>query len=150
MTLSLTLSSPIELVADGTTSIDAATLSSLPTHEQELEIVCASGDRYTDTWRGVSVLDLLELASVPLETTHLLVESTDGYRVCVAIEPTLEGLLAFERNGKPLAAVADYETRFVSTGVDGPKTVKDVDRIETKALAPGEDPESYEELWPDE
>ena len=144
------LPSPIRIVADGTTTVDGATLADLPTVERDLTVVCASGDLEPGTWRGVAMLDLLELATVPPETTHLLVEAADGYRVCVPIEAALEGVLAFARDGEPFAAAGGHESRFVASGVKGPRTVKNVARLETVALSPGEDPESYEELWPDD
>ncbi|AEH37307.1 molybdopterin-dependent oxidoreductase [Halopiger xanaduensis] len=138
------LSSSIRLVGEETTTVDGDSLASLPLQERECEIVCATGDRYTETWYGVPVLELLERASVPPETTHLLVVSGDGYRACVAVETALEGLLALGKNGRPLADASDYETRFVAVGADGPRTVKDVGRIEAMTLEPGEDPEAYE------
>ncbi|WP_265107934.1 molybdopterin-dependent oxidoreductase [Halosolutus halophilus] len=136
------LSSPIRIVAEEHVTV----LPDGPIRSREIEIVCDSGDRYTDRWQGVPVLDLLERASVPAETTHLLVESTDGYRVCVDVEAALAGLVAIARNGIPLAAAAEYESRFVSDATRGPRTVKDVRRIETRSLSPGEDPDAYERL----
>ncbi|RKD97709.1 molybdopterin-dependent oxidoreductase [Halopiger aswanensis] len=138
------LSSSIRLVGEEETTIDGAALAALPLEERECEIVCATGDRYTEPWYGVPVLEVLERASVPPETTHLLVESADGYRACVAVDTALEGLLALGKNGRPLADAGDYETRFVAVGADGPRTVKDVARIEALTLEPGADPEAYE------
>lgn len=143
-------SSPIRLDGDGAepVTVDAAALAALPLCERECEIVCATGDRYVETWQGVPTLELLELASVPPETTHLLVEAADGYRACVAVEMAIEGLLALGKNGEPFrdAPDAGYETRFVAADADGPRTVKDVARIEPLVLEPGEDPEAYEAL----
>lgn len=140
------LSSPIRVVGEECVTVLPDELADLPIRTREIEIVCDSGDRHTDRWQGVPVLALLDRASVPDETTHLLVESADGYRVCVDVEAALEGLVAFARNGDPLDAVADHESRFVSSGTAGPRTAKDVRRIETRSLSPGEDPNSYEQL----
>ncbi|MFC4541811.1 molybdopterin-dependent oxidoreductase [Halosolutus amylolyticus] len=138
------LTSPIRIVGEERVTVSPPELADLPIRSREFEIVCDSGDRHTDRWQGVPVLDLLERASVPAETTHLLVESTDGYRVCIDVEAALEGLVAVARNGEPLTAVADYESRFVSAGTRGPRTAKDVWRIEPRSLSPGEDPDVYE------
>ncbi|GAB3666007.1 molybdopterin-dependent oxidoreductase [Halopiger thermotolerans] len=138
------LSSSIRIVGETETAIDGDALADCPLRERECEIVCATGDRYTETWYGVPVLELLERASVPPETTHLLVVSADGYRACVAVDTALEGLVALGKDGRPLADASDYETRFVAAGADGPRTVKDVARIEAVTLEPGEDPEAYE------
>lgn len=145
------LPEPIRILGDGTAPIDADTLATLPIDEREIEIVCSTGDRYTERWQGVAIMDVLETeaaaaASIPAETTHLLVESADGHRACVALEDALDGLLAFGRDGTPLGAEADYDSRFVAPGLTGPRTVKDVVRIEATTLEPGEDPESYERL----
>lgn len=144
------LTSPIRVVADGETSIDDEALAALGVQERTLEVVCTSGDRYEATWRGVALADLLERCEVPPETTHVLVESADGYRVSVRIDRALEALLAFERDGHPLSAAAGYDARFVAPGIGGPRAVKDVALIETVAIPPGAHPESYEELWPDD
>jgi len=149
VTVPPSLSRPIELVTDGSTTLEGSTLSSLPTRERTLEIVCASGDRYVAAWEGVPIGPLLERASVPPETTHLTVESAVGYRVCVPIGRALEGLLAFARDGESLSTLEGFDTRFVAPGIGGPKAVKDVARLETATLPPSADPESYEELWPE-
>ncbi len=140
------LSSPITVVGDDEVTVTGDDLAALPSRERAVRIDCNSGDHYTAVWRGVEVSALLELASVPGDTTHLLVESEDGYRVCVDVETALDALLAFFRDGRPLAEVADHESRFVAAGVDGPRTTKDVATLEAVALSPAEDPERLEEL----
>lgn len=142
----VTLSTPIRVV--GETTVTVTDLATFPSRQRRVEVVCLSGDRYSGRWRGVPVSSLLERAGAPDSTTHLLVAAADGYRICVDVATVLEGaaLLAYARDGVALADVADYETRFVAEGVDGPRTVKDVARLEAVSLAPGEDPEAYEEL----
>jgi DMSO/TMAO reductase YedYZ molybdopterin-dependent catalytic subunit len=138
------LERPIRLVGTRTTTLDGTDLAALEHRSREIEIVCATGDRFTERWRGVPVPILLESAAAPPETTHLLVDSRDGLRACIAVEDALEGLLAVAKGGRPLSAAGDHATRFVAPGVDGVRTVKGVGRIEAATLAPGEDPESYE------
>ncbi|AFZ71851.1 molybdopterin-dependent oxidoreductase [Natronobacterium gregoryi] len=145
------LVAPIQLVGEKSATLDGETLDELPVEERTIEVVCSTGDRYTDRWKGVPFFELLETeaattASFPPETTHFLVESEDGQRGCIAIEDTFDALLAFGRNGQPLPEAAGYTSRFVAPDVLGPRTVKNVASIEGKKLDPGEDPESYERL----
>lgn len=142
----VSLERPISVTGTEPVELSPSTLEALPRRERRVEIACLSGDRACHSWCGVGVDDLLERAPIPDETTHLLVESTDGYRICVDVETALGGVLAFVRDGEPLSSVADHETRFVAAGVRGPRTVKDVVRLEALALSPGDDPESYEDL----
>lgn len=145
------LSSPIRIVGEETATVGADRLAALPMREREYEIVCSTGDRYTETWRGFPLFEVLEAAptSLPPATTHLLVDSDDGHRACVAIGPALEGVLAVGKNGESLADTAGYDTRFVAP-VEGPRTVKGVSRLEAVALESGEDPQEYERLTPTE
>ena len=140
------LSGPITIVGEETVRATADDFASLSFAERDVRIDCNSGDHYTATWRGVSLADALELATVPGETTHVVVASSDGYTVCVDVETAADALLAFFQDGRPLAAVESYESRFVTDGVDGPRTTKDVERIEAVALEGGEEPAAYEDL----
>ena len=139
------LDEPIHLCTDEAVLVDGDALASLPRRERSLEIVCASGNRYTACWSGVELFDVLGLGSVPPETTHVAVESADGYRVCVEITRALDGLLAFARDGDPLE-----EIRFVAPEIGGSHAVKAVRLVECLTLSPGEDRELHEELWPGE
>ncbi|TYL36683.1 molybdopterin-binding oxidoreductase [Natronococcus pandeyae] len=144
------LDRPIHLVGDRQVTVTEADLVELPLRSREIEIVCATGDRYTERWQGIPIPELLDLMDPSPETTHLLVDSRDGHRVCIDVETALEGLLAVARDDDPLSTIGDYETRFVATGATGPRTVKGVAHIEAKTLAPDDDPETYERLAPPE
>ena len=146
----LEYSTPITLRGEKTVEVTADDLDSLPRVESRFEIVCSSGDRYTETWQGVPVEGILEHVTLPEGTTHLLAESTDGYRICVDVLTALEGILAFSRSGKPLATDGGYESRFVAKGIGGPRTAKDVTRIEAMELKPDEDPHDYEDFLLDQ
>jgi DMSO/TMAO reductase YedYZ molybdopterin-dependent catalytic subunit len=141
-----TLSSPITVRGDERMSLSRNALASLPTEERSVTVACASGTRHTATWRGVPVIELLSVADVSDKTTHLLVESEDGYRICVDIYAALDGLLAFFRDGIPIAAQEPYETRFIAPDIDGARTVKAVAVVEALQLAAGTDPETFETL----
>lgn len=112
--------------------------------ERTIEIRCASGNRSTATWGGVPLRVVLERVPIPLETTHLLVVSSDGYQCCIDVGTALNGLLAVGRNGVALEEASG--PRFVSSSVDGIRTVKDVSKIETVSLASNENPNEFEEL----
>lgn len=142
----LEYSTPITLQGEGTAELTADDLATLPTVESRFEIVCSSGDRYTETWQGAPVADVLEYVSLPEGTTHLLAESVDGYRICVDVLTALDGILAFYRTGEPLSEDGGYETRFVAKGIGGPRTAKDVTRIEALELSPEDDPHAYEDF----
>lgn len=136
----------VELVGERVTRVGPDEFAGLPTARRTVEIVCASGSRHRSTWGGVAIPDLLSLGDAPSATTHLVFEARDGHAACVGVEGTAAGLLAFSRDGRPLAEDHAYENRFVSPDVDGARTVKGVERIEAVVLAPGERPEEFEAL----
>ena len=121
-------------------------LSAFPIETQTITVECASGTRHTATWAGIPVFELLSAADVPGETTHVVVESDDGYRMCVDIYAALDGVLALFRDGTPISEEHPYETRFIAPDIDGARTVKAVTRLEARHLSPGTDPESVEQL----
>jgi DMSO/TMAO reductase YedYZ molybdopterin-dependent catalytic subunit len=140
---------PIRLIGSREASVTEAELFELPHRVRDVEIVCATGDRYTERWQGVPVTTLLDRMAPPPKTTHLLVVSRDGYRACIGIDTALDGLVAVDRGGRPLSTIGSYDTRFVAAGTAGSRTVKGVERIEARALAPGDNPDAYERLPPE-
>lgn len=106
----------------------------------ECTFICLSGGEFGGQWRGVPVATLVDDVGIPMETTHLVVEAADGFRVCVAVDAALSGMLALaDADGR-----LDGAPRFVSPRIDGTQTVKQVARLEPVALGPGESPEDYE------
>ena len=140
---------PITVVGDRTVRLDD-TVRTLPVRTRSAEVVCASGDRYSAEWTGIGGDTLCEIGTAPPETTHLLVESRDGYRMAVSIADGLAGVLAFQKNGRSIGGNAPYSNRFVAPGVEGARDVKGVSRIEFHALDPGTDPERLEQVEPDD
>ncbi|MFB6132387.1 MAG: molybdopterin-dependent oxidoreductase [Halanaeroarchaeum sp.] len=138
----------IEVVGERTVSLDADVLSSLQTATKRASVVCATGHREVATWTGVDVAGLCELVDAPPETTHVLLDSHDDYRMAVPIADALDGLLAFERDGSPLDEMAPYDNRFVAPAVDGARDVKGVRRVEFHALDPSSDPDALENVEP--
>ena len=138
------LAEPVTVVGDERVSLTPDLVRTLPSTARTVTTACASGVRHTATWTGGPVDAVLSLADAPGETTHLLVESTDGYRSCVDVAAALEGLVALVRDGTPIADDHPYATRFVAPGIDGARAVKAVARLETRRLAAGTDPETLE------
>ena len=99
---------------------------------------CASGEWIEREWAGIPALELVEAAAMPGATTHVQLESVDGYRACVP-------LLDLE---DALVAVGDGEgfPRFVSPYVVGPRNIKNLSRIRPLCLGPADDRERYENL----
>jgi DMSO/TMAO reductase YedYZ molybdopterin-dependent catalytic subunit len=119
----------------------AAVLESpdVSTVDQSVSYDCLSEGRRNADWWGVPVADLVDAVDVPEETTHLVVESRDGYRSCVSVDVALEGLLALERDGASL-----QHPRFLAPGIEGPRAVKDVAALTPVSLDPEEDRSEYE------
>lgn len=108
--------------------------------EATYDMRCSSGDQLGGRWRGVSVAALLDAASVPAETTHVLVGSVDGVSACLPLPVALDSIVAFER----LDAESSSLPRFVGERVSGTQSIKQVSRLVAVELAPDEDPASYE------
>jgi hypothetical protein len=125
-------------------------LSGLPTAERDVTVACASGERYRARYCGVPVLDLLSCATLPDDTTHLLVEGDDGYRVTVPVGDALDALVALGRDGTPLVRRGAEAPRFVASAVDGSRMVSGVRLLAALTLPAAADPERLERLWPDE
>lgn len=114
-----------------------------------VEIVCATGSSYTADWTGPTLGSLLETAEVDPETTHVLVESADEYRVAIPIREAIGGILGFLKDGSPIGAAQEYANRLVCPGTEGARDIKGVAEVEPVVLDPGEDPEALENLFPE-
>lgn len=132
-----------------TFTVSPDTLGDLEVRSRSVEIVCATGSSYTAAWTGPTVESLLDAASVSPETTHIVVESADGYRVVIPIREALGGVLSYLKDDEPIGANQEYVNRFVSPGTEGARDIKGVSRIEPVELEPGEEPESLEKLFPE-
>lgn len=130
-------------------TVTAETIDDLEVRTTEVEIICATGSSYTADWTGPTVGSLLDTAGVSPETTHVIVESADEYRVVIPIREALGGVLSYLKDGEPIGANQDYVNRMVSPGTEGARDIKGVSRIEPTSLDPDEEPESLENLFPD-
>ncbi|MGB9955395.1 molybdopterin-dependent oxidoreductase [Haloferax prahovense] len=131
---------------DDRASLSGAELLDFPAEDRTVTVACASGTRHTATWTGVPVFDLFADVGLDDETTHLVVESDDGYRVCIDVYDALDAVLAYARDGTPIGEEYDYETRFIAPEIDGSRTVKGVRAVEACVLDPSTDPESLEDI----
>jgi hypothetical protein len=110
--------------------------------ERRTAIECASGDVTRGTWAGVSVLDLVGAAAMPVDTTHLQVAGTDGFCACVPVSDLLDGMLAFERVDGPSEATP----RLLSDNIEGTRTVQEVRNVVGITLDPGHDRKRWETM----
>lgn len=81
---------------------------------------------------------LIDTAPIPPETTHLLVEATDGYRAPVPIGDALQSFLGLTRLDGP-----DDTPRLLGDRLSSERAVQDVTRIDCLRLSPEEDPDEY-------
>ncbi|MBS3760577.1 MAG: molybdopterin-dependent oxidoreductase [Halodesulfurarchaeum sp.] len=130
-------------------TVTADTIEELEVRTVDVEIICATGSSYTAAWTGPTVGSLLDTASVSPETTHVVVESADAYRVVIPIREALGGVVSYLKDREPIGAHQDYMNRMVSPGTEGARDIKGVSRIEPKIFEPDEEPESAENLFPD-
>ncbi|MFB6125303.1 MAG: molybdopterin-dependent oxidoreductase [Halanaeroarchaeum sp.] len=139
---------PIEVVGRRRVVLGEGTIPAFDADSRDVEIVCATGNRYDADWWGVPIVGLLDAADAPEDTTHVVVESADGYRVAVSIVESVDGLLAFRKDGRPIGESNPYTNRFVAPDIEGARDVKGVRRIEFHSLAPADDPDSLENVDP--
>ncbi|MFB6070873.1 MAG: molybdopterin-dependent oxidoreductase [Halanaeroarchaeum sp.] len=134
--------------ADRTITVGPESDGSLPETDDQIEIVCASGNRYEATWTGIPVSSLLEAVGAPADTTHLTIASADGYRIAVPLTDGLDGMIAYRRDGRPIGDGRPYRNRFVAPAVEGARDVKGVVRVEFHSLGPTDDPDALEVVEP--
>lgn len=138
------------VTVDGTTTVSVGTDAEWGTATRTIGFRCTSGDWIAGEWIGVPVATLLEAASVPSATTHLVVEATDDYRACLPIRACLDALLAFDGGTAPASdrptAAPDSFPRFVAPEVGGPRAVQAVARLSAVTLAADESRADYEHL----
>lgn len=139
------------VTVDGPTpvSVTADRLADFEVTTERVEIVCATGSSYTAAWTGPTVGSLLDAAGVDPETTHVVVESADEYRVAIPIREALGGVLAYLKDDLAIGAHQEYANRLVTPGTEGARDIKGVAKIEPVTLEPGEDPEALENLFPE-
>lgn len=106
-------------------------------------VTCETQGTIGTEWTGLRVRDLLDAAAVPNDTTHLVVECQDGYRVCLDVVDTLDAILAYRRDGDSLDPDA---IRLVGPDIGSTRSARGVTRIEPVSLDPADDPSEREQL----
>lgn len=106
------------------------------------EKTCSSGEGFAGRYRGIGLADLFD--AFDPDTTHLLVESADGFRVCVSIRDASDGVLALER--LDTRAGPDELPRLVSPSLSATRFVRNVATIEGRRLSSSIDPGTLERL----
>ena len=115
-------------------------------------IHCHTGRVIEGRWTGTPVTPLIDEAKLPGDSTHVLVTATDGHVACVEIRRLFEGLIGFvceevDPGHDEEAFDDDWEDtpRLLAPDIDSFRAVRNVTSIEPIALAPGENPEEYED-----
>ena len=99
---------------------------------------CASGDWIEREYEAFPVSALIEAATFPADTTHVVLESVGGYRACVPLTAIADAVIA--------VGDGPEKPRFVSPDVVGPRAMKKLESITPRSLAAHEDPEPHERL----
>jgi DMSO/TMAO reductase YedYZ molybdopterin-dependent catalytic subunit len=118
--------------------LDRARLESLPQHIAELPIACVEGWSTTQTWSGVRLRDLAELAGVDAPESAFVESVQRGGPFGAATlqaNQVLDGdsLLALRVNGAQLSADHGYPARVIVPALPGVHNTKWVGSIEFRA-----------------
>ena len=94
---------------------DLSALRALGSDEYHLAVHCVWGwSRPEVRWQGVSLGRLLDAVGIAKSATHVVVESaSDTYSSCLPLADGAEGVLAWGRDGEPLAPEAGGPLRYV-------------------------------------
>jgi DMSO/TMAO reductase YedYZ molybdopterin-dependent catalytic subunit len=116
--------------------------------ERTRDFYCVEGWGVTGVrWEGVTVRELMGMADIDPQATHLILHSGDGahYTDSLTLDEAMRAdtLLAHTLNGEPLAQDMGSPVRLVLPGNYGYKYVKWVVRVEAVALGP----EGYSGYW---
>jgi DMSO/TMAO reductase YedYZ molybdopterin-dependent catalytic subunit len=120
---------------------DLGELQSLGGGDHDVGVHCVWGwSRPEARWRGISMAQLLDAVGVDGQATHVIVESaSDTYSSCLPLADAQQGVLAWSRDGAPLAPDAGGPLRYVGpSSFWGYKGVKWAARVHvTDHFVPG-------------
>ena len=125
----------IEGNVDAPTEIAYTRLVELPSIERKVLLICPGFFANHGSWKGVSLLTVLDLARMRADTTHISVSGPEGRyekkeRFPIADVRTDKVFLAYEVNGKKLPRKHGFPLRIVAEDYYGDDWVKYVYRIE--------------------
>lgn len=94
---------------------DLGDLQDLGSDDHHVAVHCVWGwSRPHARWHGISLARLLDAVGVDERATHVVVESaSDSYSSCLPLVDAREGVLAWTRDGAPLAPEAGGPLRYV-------------------------------------
>jgi DMSO/TMAO reductase YedYZ molybdopterin-dependent catalytic subunit len=143
-------------------TLDWDQFAALPWQTVEADFHCVTQWSALDqTWEGVWLADLVELAGVSADSNFVMAHCFGGYSTNLPLDIALEeGLLVHKQDGKPLGKSHGWPLRLVVPSLYGWKSAKWVNGIEFMAEdAPGfweqrgynnnADPWKEERFWPE-
>ena len=143
-------------------TLDWDQFAALPWQTVEADFHCVTQWSALDqTWEGVWLADLVELAGVSADSNFVMAHCFGGYSTNLPLDIALEeGLLVHKQDGKPLGKSHGWPLRLVVPSLYGWKSAKWVNGIELMAEdAPGfwelrgyhnnGDPWKEERFWPE-
>ena len=149
-------------LVDREVSLDWQQFAALPWQTVEADFHCVTQwSALEQTWEGVWLSDLVELAGVSADSNFVMAHCFGGYSTNLPLDIALEeGLLVHKQDGKPLGKSHGWPLRLVVPSLYGWKSAKWVNGIELMAEdAPGfwelrgyhnnGDPWKEERFWPE-
>jgi DMSO/TMAO reductase YedYZ molybdopterin-dependent catalytic subunit len=109
--------------------VDRATLAAMPQHTARLPIACVEGWSTTETWSGVRLRDLAQLAGIPNPRSARVssLERYGGFNRAVLQANQVDdpdSLLALRVNGAELSLDHGYPARIIVPALPGVHNTK--------------------------
>ncbi|MFQ5794910.1 MAG: molybdopterin-dependent oxidoreductase [Candidatus Bipolaricaulia bacterium] len=127
----------VEGLVEKKLKFDLEQLRALPAIEEFNTLECISnevgGDLISNAkWKGVRMVDLLEMAGVKDSAFDVAMFADDGYSDSFTVQKAMEPwvIVAYEMNGEPLPTNHGAPARVIVPGIYGMKNVKYLTRIE--------------------
>ena len=130
----------LSVVGATTVTLSRAELLAMPQHTARLPIACVEGWSTVQTWSGVRLRDLLELAGSPAPASGLVssLERAGAFRTASLTRGQLtadDSLLALKVNGADLSPDHGYPARVIVPALPGVHNTKWVTRLELRGPA---------------
>ena len=127
----------LTVVGDRTLTLSRADLLALPQHTARLPIACVEGWSTVQTWTGVRLRDLADMAGAPrLESALVTSLEKRGAFTRAVLNPgqvrTGDALLALKVNGADLSLDHGFPARVIVPALPGVHNTKWVQRIELR------------------
>ncbi|MEJ2666833.1 MAG: molybdopterin-dependent oxidoreductase [Deinococcales bacterium] len=118
-------------LVDHPIELDLAGLKALPAVTRSTTLICISNEVGghlvgNSMWTGVLVKDLLDMAGVKSEATHMIMRAADNYSESFTLDVgRREGtMVAYLQDGEPLVRAHGFPARMLVPGKYGMKSVK--------------------------